>query len=295
MSHLFLPGPPDGSACTIGTVPAPRQRHHQLHRFCTRFPWSPLTGRHRGDQAQKPPNSFPNPVRSERQLYAPGSPGAAPGPHVHERADYPQEGYKLLSTQQRLEFRAWSLVAQAEMTLDIRYPRLEVSGLTAFRLYGTRPGFTLMRLPRPLVAGTPDIVPSAGSVSRTGDLAIEARINGESVQTDLKQIVRDFSGRVLATDASSPLISLEGHPEAPQFCPWDLQTMPMEIWVRPFCSSKPQTIPAQRAHPRHASRDQGLKGARPLTVFQPAASQTAAPRKDAKRSASSRNFGYCPL
>lgn len=98
----------------------------------------------------------------------------------------------------RLEFWGWNYIADKDTTLDIRYDRLEVYGLNAFRIQGAYPAFTVffrpMSLTRmigqmekgddPNIHGAPD--PSAAD--------IKVWIDGERVTVHTVRTIKEHIG-----------------------------------------------------------------------------------------------------
>jgi hypothetical protein len=90
---------------------------------------------------------------------------------------------------QKLEFWAWNFIAPSDTVIDIRYDRLEIYGLNAFRIYGATPGYTIYCRPMSLGllhSGNDDLCPEPE------DLDIDIEINGSPVELNMVQKVREF-------------------------------------------------------------------------------------------------------
>lgn len=90
---------------------------------------------------------------------------------------------------QRLEFWAWDLIADRDMTIDIRYHRLEIYGVNAFRIQGAYPGYMLYFRPMSLsriMSGMQDMAPLPENAE------IKVEINGLPVQINHIQRVREY-------------------------------------------------------------------------------------------------------
>lgn len=90
---------------------------------------------------------------------------------------------------QKLEFWAWNFIARSDTVIDIRYDRLEIYGLNAFRIYGAAPGYTIYCRPMSLGllhAGSDDLCPAPE------DLDIDVEINESPVELNMVQKVREY-------------------------------------------------------------------------------------------------------
>jgi hypothetical protein len=90
---------------------------------------------------------------------------------------------------QKLEFWAWNFIARSDTVIDIRYDRLEIYGLNAFRIYGATPGYTIYCRPMSLGllhSGNDDLCPEPE------DLDIDIEINGSPVELNMVQKVMEF-------------------------------------------------------------------------------------------------------
>jgi hypothetical protein len=94
-----------------------------------------------------------------------------------------------------LEYWAWNVPVHADMTLNIRYDKLEVYGVNVFKVQGGPAGlfayFRPMSLTR--VKGKdpkkdPDIAPPDGEM----ELAVE--VNGEAAKLDTLERVKEYAG-----------------------------------------------------------------------------------------------------
>ena len=93
-----------------------------------------------------------------------------------------------------LEFWAWNVPVHADMTLDMRYDKLEVYGVNAFRVQGAQPGtmiyfrpMTFSRYPGYMEKGEP-LGPSPEEL----DLTIT--VNGKHAKINAVQPVQEFAG-----------------------------------------------------------------------------------------------------
>lgn len=97
-------------------------------------------------------------------------------------SDLPEE-------EQRLEYWAWNFIADNDTTINMKYHRLELYGLNVFRIHGSAPGYTIYCRPMGLGRlheGKKDLCPDPD------DLEIVVEINGEPVNVNMKQKVREY-------------------------------------------------------------------------------------------------------
>ena len=102
--------------------------------------------------------------------------------------EYPRFS-SLPEEEQKLEFWAWNFIARSDTVIDIRYDRLEIYGLNAFRIYGATPGYTIYCRPMSLGllhSGNDDLCPEPE------DLDIDVDINGSPVNLNMVQKVREY-------------------------------------------------------------------------------------------------------
>lgn len=97
----------------------------------------------------------------------------------------------------RVEFWAWNVPVKADMTLDARYHRMEIYGISVFRVQGAAPGlmayFRAMSLTRYLAVG-PGKEPEKTTTSPADlDLAIE--VNGVPATIDTVERVPEYLGK----------------------------------------------------------------------------------------------------
>ena len=111
-------------------------------------------------------------------------------------SEYPVTGSTLPKDEQRLEFWAWNVIAEENMVFNIKYHRLEIYGVNAFRIQGASPGYTIYCRPMSLTRGFSeldkkelnfiDLCPSPE------ELDVKVKINGHSVKVNMKEKVREY-------------------------------------------------------------------------------------------------------
>jgi len=108
-------------------------------------------------------------------------------------SEYPS-GSNLNPEDQRLRFWAWNIPVTGNLEIDIRYHRLEIYGLTVFRIQGSVPGYTIYCRPVSLtrVQQTDDpreVTPEPENL----DILVE--INGRPVKVNSVQRVQEYAAR----------------------------------------------------------------------------------------------------
>lgn len=119
-------------------------------------------------------------------------------------------GSTLSEADQRLEYWHWNFLAERDTTIDLRYHRLEVYGVNAFRTLWAASGYTLYFRPMSLTrfqrwvrAGKP--AGDNGLAPPIDSARIEVTIDGQPVEIRLAQEVKEyfddanFSGAYLLT------------------------------------------------------------------------------------------------
>lgn len=110
-------------------------------------------------------------------------------------SEYPIAGSTLPKDEQRLEFWAWNVIAEENLTINIKYHRLEVYGVNIFRIQGANPAYTIYCRPMSLTRGFAepdknlnfiDLCPSPEEID------IKVEINGNPVKVNMKQKVKEF-------------------------------------------------------------------------------------------------------
>lgn len=96
----------------------------------------------------------------------------------------------------RLEFWAWNVPVTSDLTIDIRYHRLEIYGVNVFKVQGGRPGLfayfrpmSLTRVPTNDPSRALEVAPPPADL----DLAIE--VNGAAATIDTVERVQEFTGK----------------------------------------------------------------------------------------------------
>lgn len=96
----------------------------------------------------------------------------------------------------RLEFWAWNVPVGSDMTIDVRYHRLEIYGVNVFKVQGAGPGyfayFRPMSLTRALSKDTkkdPDIAPLPN------ELDLKVAVNGKPAVIDSLERVQEYIGK----------------------------------------------------------------------------------------------------
>jgi len=128
--------------------------------------------------------------------------------------EYPKSNTELLPEDMRLEFWAWNVIAEEDMVLDIHYHRLEVYGLTVFKIEGASPGYTIYCRPMSLSKYYLNPDKPIGDTDLCTDpdlLDVKVTINGVPVKLTMKQKVKEYvskgicNGYLLHVDAPKEL------------------------------------------------------------------------------------------
>jgi hypothetical protein len=110
-------------------------------------------------------------------------------------SEYPIAGSTLSKDKQKLEFWAWNVIAEKDLTLNMKYHRLEVYGVNIFRIQGANPSYTIYCRPMSLTKyfsfskselNNADLAPSPDK------LEVKVEINGVEVKVNHKQKVEEY-------------------------------------------------------------------------------------------------------
>ena len=115
-------------------------------------------------------------------------------------SEYPIAGSTLPKDEQRLEFWAWNVIAQENLTINIKYNRLEVYGVNVFRIQGADPGYTIYCRPMSLSRGFSNPELSLDQIDLCPDpeeLEVTVKINGIPVKVNMKQKVKESTNGIL--------------------------------------------------------------------------------------------------
>ncbi|MCL2510966.1 MAG: carboxypeptidase-like regulatory domain-containing protein [Bacteroidales bacterium] len=98
----------------------------------------------------------------------------------------------------RLEFWAWNVPAHENMTINMRYDRLEVYGLNVFKIQGAHRGYSIYcrpmsltryleweKRPTPLMALAPN----------PDKMRVEVTINGSPAKVNMVEKVKEYAGK----------------------------------------------------------------------------------------------------
>ncbi len=110
-------------------------------------------------------------------------------------SEYPIAGSTLPKDDQRLEFWAWNVIAEENLTINIKYHRLEVYGVNIFRVQGANPGYTIYCRPMSLSRGfsNPKLrLDQIDLCPNPEELDIKVEINGVPVKVIMKQKVKEY-------------------------------------------------------------------------------------------------------
>jgi len=110
--------------------------------------------------------------------------------------EYPIAGSVLPDGEQRLEFWAWNIIADRDITMDMRYHRLEIYGVNVFYIQGAYPGYMIYF--RPMSLSRFLSVPKekrtvAAIVPPQNDFKVEVYFDDEPVEVNLIQKVAEYS------------------------------------------------------------------------------------------------------
>jgi hypothetical protein len=97
-----------------------------------------------------------------------------------------------------LEFWAWNVPAYNNMTINMRYERLEVYGLNVFRIQGAQRGYTIycrpMSLTRYLEWEKYPISPM-NLAPNPDKMRVEVTINGSTAKVNMVEKVKEYAGK----------------------------------------------------------------------------------------------------
>lgn len=109
--------------------------------------------------------------------------------------EYPKSNTQLLPEDMRLEFWAWNVIAEEDMVLNIHYHRLEIYGVTVFKIEGASPGYTIYCRPMSLSKyySNPDKPIDDTDLCTDPDLLdVKVTVNGVPVKVNMKQKVKEY-------------------------------------------------------------------------------------------------------
>ncbi|MDR0363546.1 MAG: carboxypeptidase-like regulatory domain-containing protein [Bacteroidales bacterium] len=97
----------------------------------------------------------------------------------------------------KLEFWAWNVPAYNDMTINMRYDRLEVYGLNVFRIHGSYRGYTIYCRPMSLSKyleweKDPNVVMDLAPAP--DKIKIDVTVNGYPVRVNMVDRVQEFAG-----------------------------------------------------------------------------------------------------
>ena len=98
----------------------------------------------------------------------------------------------------KLEFWAWNVPAYNDMTINMRYDKLEVYGLNAFRIQGAYRGYTIYCRPMSLtkyLAWQQNPVSDMDLAPDPNKMHVEVTINGSPARVNLVEEVPEFAGK----------------------------------------------------------------------------------------------------
>ncbi|HQF41594.1 MAG TPA: carboxypeptidase-like regulatory domain-containing protein [Ignavibacteriaceae bacterium] len=110
-------------------------------------------------------------------------------------AEYPSANSTLPKEKQKLEFWCWNLVADEDLTINIRYNRLEIYGVNVFRIQGATPGYTIYCRPISLTrffSGPDEDLSQIDLCPNPDELSVKVKINGNYVNVNMKEKVREY-------------------------------------------------------------------------------------------------------
>jgi len=100
-----------------------------------------------------------------------------------------------------LEFWAWNVPAHNDMTINMRYERLEVYGLNVFKIQGAHRGYSIycrpMSLTRYLEWGK-NPTPLMNFAPNPDKIRVEVTINGSSAKVNMVEKVKEYAGKQTA-------------------------------------------------------------------------------------------------
>ncbi|PKQ67177.1 hypothetical protein BZG01_08760 [Labilibaculum manganireducens] len=128
--------------------------------------------------------------------------------------EYPKSNSLLSPEDMRLEFWAWNVIAEEDMELNIHYHRLEIYGVTVFKIEGASPGYTIYCRPMSLSKyfSSPKSAIDYTDLCADPDLLdVKVTINEVPVKINMKQKVKEYisdgicNGYLLHVDAPKEL------------------------------------------------------------------------------------------
>jgi hypothetical protein len=98
----------------------------------------------------------------------------------------------------KLEFWAWNVPAYNNMTLNMRYDRLEVYGLNAHRIQGAYRGYTIYCRPMSLTRyqqWEKNPTPTMTLAPDPDKVRVEVTINGSAAKVNMVEKVKEYGGK----------------------------------------------------------------------------------------------------
>lgn len=96
----------------------------------------------------------------------------------------------------RLEFWAWNVPVVSDLTIDIRYHRLEIYGVNVFKVQGGRPGLFAYFRPMSLTrVPTNDPSKALEVAPLPADLDVAIEVNGVAAKIDTVERVQEYIGK----------------------------------------------------------------------------------------------------
>ena len=100
--------------------------------------------------------------------------------------------------QSNLEFWAWNVPAHDNMTINMRYDRLEVYGLNVFKIQGAHRGYTIYCRPMSLtryLAWERNPSPLLNIAPDPDKMRVEVTINGSTAKVNMVEKVKEYAGK----------------------------------------------------------------------------------------------------
>jgi hypothetical protein len=97
-----------------------------------------------------------------------------------------------------LEFWAWNVPAVNDMTINMRYERLEVYGLNVFKIQGAHRGYTIYCRPMSLtryLEWEKNPTPLMNLAPNPDKMRVEVTVNGSSVKVNMVEKVKEYAGK----------------------------------------------------------------------------------------------------
>jgi len=97
-----------------------------------------------------------------------------------------------------LEFWAWNVPANENMTINMRYERLEVYGLNVFRIQGAHRGYSIYCRPMSLtryLAWEKNPTPLMNFAPNLDKMRVEVIINGSPAKVNMVEKVKEYAGK----------------------------------------------------------------------------------------------------